>query len=130
MRARLTALWRGLRSRRPEVTEAATRSALAVRGRAALLREVRDLQRRLHVVERDAELLAAHVAALTARVESTAAPADVADRLTAARLGAISGYEQRIAALEEHAGASRHARGAAVRGSIPRIPAEPEVNGR
>jgi hypothetical protein len=130
MRPRLTALWRGFRARRPIAAETVQRAALALRGRDALLREVRALQRRLHVVERDADLLAAHVAALSARVERTGDPADLADRLTAARLGAVASYEHRIAVLEERVLRSRRAQPDIAPSTVSRTSAEAEVNAR
>lgn len=130
MRPRLTALWRGFRSRRPQAAEAALGAALALRGRNALIAEVRSLQQRLHVVERDAELLAAHVAALTARIEQSGAPAELADRLAAARLGALASFEQRIEALEARVLPVRRARPGTTRATAPRTLPEAEVNGR
>lgn len=130
MRPRLTALWRGFRSRRPGAAEALQGAALAVRGRTALIAEVRALQRRLHTVERDGELLAAHVAALTARVERVGDPASIGDRLAAARLGALASYEQRIDALEERVLGARHARPGLLSATVPGTSAEAQVNDR
>ena len=130
MRTRLTALWRGFRARRPEAAEAVLGATLALRGRNTLISEVRSLQQRLHAAERDAELLAAHVAALTARVEQADGPAEVGERLAAARLGALASYEQRIATLEEGLRPARHASAHAAAATAPRTLSESEVNGR
>ncbi|HEV7623536.1 MAG TPA: hypothetical protein VGO26_05325 [Amnibacterium sp.] len=107
--------WNVLRARRPRVTGAAESGLLGIRGAGHLVDEVRAMRTRVAELERDHELLAAHVAAL-----AEAAPGDgqPAPSVEAARLAAVAFYEQRIAALEARLASPaslRHARSTAAR---------------
>lgn len=101
--------WSVLRARFPRGAARAEAAALGLRGYARLVGDVQDLRRRMHELERDHALLAAHVATLT---ERSGAGRDEADSgaLARARLSAIAAYEHRIAVLESSLGEGRHAR--------------------
>lgn len=101
---RLGPLWQVQRHRRPAAAARVEEAALALRGRDALVAEVRALRSRVAELERDHLLLAAHVAVLTERLGSGEPAGPAADGEAArsrARLAAVAFYEERIGALEE-----------------------------
>lgn len=98
---RLRTAWRTWRGQHPAGARRIGVLQVALRRQATLVTTVAELHGRVHGLERDAALLAQHVAALTGRLEHAGAPqADVEDRIVAARLGAIAAYEQRLEAVE------------------------------
>ncbi len=105
--------WNVLRARRPRLTGGVETGLLGLRGRAHLADEVRTLRTRVAELERDAALLAAHVAALTDDRPTGMGAAEPGQSVEAVRLAAVAFYEQRIAALEArlpHPAGRRHAR--------------------
>jgi hypothetical protein len=128
---RLRARFGVLRARRPLAAARIEDVLLGVRGRARLVDEVRALRTRVHELERDHLLLAAHVASLTARSGSVPVTAQDRDDEAArgrARLAAIAFYEERIGRLEQRAGlvtTRRHGADAADRVTIARTSDEP-----
>ncbi len=120
---RLGPLWRVQRRRRPAVTAAVERGALAARLDAA--REIASLRTRVAELERDHLLLAAHVARLTeqrAAAGGSRPDAEQAAATARARLAAMAFYEERIGRLE--AATARHARRDRARSAAPRTPGE------
>lgn len=99
LRGRARAAWGAMRARAPRAAENAAVLKAAARPRASLARELVDLRGRMHAMERDHALLAAHVQVLTERLAG-GVDLDREDRLAAARLDAVASFEHRIAALE------------------------------
>lgn len=98
---RLRTAWRTWRGRHPAGARRIGVLRTALSRQARLVTTVTELRARVHGLERDQALLAEHVAALTGRLEHSAAPgAGVEQRIAAARLGAIAAYEQRLEAVE------------------------------
>lgn len=99
--------WHVLRARRPRVAGAVESGVLGLRGTVHLVDEVRRLRTRVAELERDAALLAQHVAALA---EATPGGTQPDPSVEAVRLSAVAFYEQRISDLEEAVAHRRHAR--------------------
>ncbi len=102
LRNRARAAWGAMRARAPRAIDGAAVAREGLRSPRSRARQIVDLRRRLHALERDHALLAAHVRAITERLEG-GADLDVPDRLAAARLDAVASYEHRISALEAKA---------------------------